>query len=235
MRIRFNLLFFAGALVCTNACANPEPAQDGYSDIDISSRCIPIEGTDEDHCSVLGSGSLGSGDQYRYALYIVRDPVLQDSVTVDDPDPNGVAIFQRAGERWRVSYTESPLEYSSSFYHQPYLREQSDTILMIPVQLYGTGSYREDRFFLRRDTSWIAIDSHSFVEEMMRQLPAGVEIWKGIAIDPATLSFETSLWRPGDANCCPSGGTASASLVLRDTRFHLRNVRHSGTVPDSIP
>ena len=209
-----------------SGCATSEASD--FSERDLATTCIEATGIDPRACTVVQSGSLS--DEYRYALYAVRDPVMQDTAFTA-PTPNGVALFRRAGDRWALDWTESPIDYTIAEYQEPVLVERQDTILLIPVSVFGTGFYREDRFFLKRDTAWIAIDAESWVEDLKRRVPAGLEIWKGLAIDPASMTVTTDFWRPGDANCCPTGGSATAQLELRGTRFEVRSVSYTPPGP----
>ncbi|RMH18763.1 MAG: hypothetical protein D6701_05810, partial [Gemmatimonadetes bacterium] len=49
------------------------------------------------------------------------------------------------------------------------------------------------------------------------RLAGDAEVWKGALLDlrPEAASFEFWVWRPGDANCCPSGGRVHGRLELR--------------------
>jgi hypothetical protein len=49
-------------------------------------------------------------------------------------------------------------------------------------------------------------------------------MWKGLWPDLVNMRVETGLYRKGDGNCCPTGGTARVRLAIRDTQFVITSV-----------
>ena len=209
------------AVLLSAACDQVEDVSAGYTETAMARQCVPMTGVDPRACTVLQTGTVDAEDQLRYALYAVRDVVLQDTAALDDPAANGIAIFRRSGDKWQVSWTESPLEYSSSYYLEPVLRTQGDTILIVPVRLFAAPTVAEDRFLLRRDTSWVALDSFSWTEELSRRLPPGLQVRGGLLIDPHSLTAAGQLWREADEDCCPTSGSVAVQLTVRGTRLQL--------------
>lgn len=62
---------------------------------------------------------------------------------------------------------------------------------------------------------------------MASRLPKGLSVWKGMYPDWAKMTVATSLWREHDGNCCPTGGSAYATLALQGDRIVLTGVRVS--------
>jgi hypothetical protein len=93
----------------------------------------------------------------------------------------------------------------------------------------GTGAFNADalyRFTPGADHPLTEIDNQTWRDvELPALLPPGLEIWKGVAFNYDVLIARTSLWRPSDANCCPSGGEATLSFEIVDDRLVLVELR----------
>jgi hypothetical protein len=58
----------------------------------------------------------------------------------------------------------------------------------------------------------------------VQHIPAGLETRKGAWPEIRTMRAETGLYRPGDANCCPTGGVVRARLAIRSNRFVIESL-----------
>jgi hypothetical protein len=91
----------------------------------------------------------------------------------------------------------------------------------LPIAYDGTGNGNASEYYLRRDDGWKQIEADRWLDDFARQIPAGTELRKGVWPDLHSMTAQTGLYREGDANCCPSGGTARVSLTLRDAALTL--------------
>ena len=85
----------------------------------------------------------------------------------------------------------------------------------------GTGDFPADLLFLWRDGAWRQIDIVSWLDTLAKRLPRGRTANKGIYPDWRTMTATTDLWRPADANCCPSAGSARLGMRLDCDRIVL--------------
>ena len=222
------------------ACAPPAPGT--YSSDEIDRLCIAEDRGPAEPCSVVETGQLGEDDALRYALYDLRGdealpPMSDDADYLARLERNAVAIFERVGRnRWRPIWVDTPEDWSTVFYDTPALEvSRTDTLLYVAVGYYGTGSYNDDALLVRRSGAWRKVDSESWVKEVMDRLPPGLEIWKGIHIDPETLIAVSGLWREDDANCCPTGGEFEARLALVGETLVTQDVRYTPYDPSPDP
>lgn len=88
-------------------------------------------------------------------------------------------------------------------------------------RMQGTGNGNADVIF-RWDPAaaqpLVQVDNWSWREALKERLPAGLEVWKGVDFKYADSEIWawTLLWREGDGNCCPSGGSAGLSFRLEN-------------------
>jgi len=110
-------------------------------------------------------------------------------------------------------------------YEKPQIiRNGASTILMLTIRLDGTGSGNASEYYARKNRAWQRIESESWVEDVRKKIPAGLEIRKGIWPDMQTMTAKAGLYRTGDANCCPTGGAAKIALAIENDRFVVRSV-----------
>lgn len=171
-------------------------------------------------CAVSETGAFGSvdGQAYDYALY-----------TLNKDEDKGLSIFthEAAGKQGKLLLDRFDEEGAVLYYRKPEMANHSfGTLLHVPIGVYGTGNFNESECYLwsEKQKGWKLLDSTSWVDDLGKRLPAGLEIWKGVWPDIKTMTAKTALWRENDANCCPSGGTAAVALAVKDGRFVIKSL-----------
>jgi hypothetical protein len=110
--------------------------------------------------------------------------------------------------------------------------------LVVPGRYTGTGSFVEDYLFIAGpEGDWTRVEAAPFnpetgrgwLEGLKAHLPAGHGLWKGIRVDYATLTGTSPVWRDGDGNCCPSGGSIWFRLRLAraGSRLEVAEARYA--------
>ena len=163
----------------------------------------------DETCRVEASGEVAGRPSLAYQIQGVFD---------DDIRITGVAlVFGRPADAagpWRpVAATGD----GGAHYQPPLLvRIAGRTILWIPGSLEGTGHFNAERLYeVGADGTLQDIDTDTWQRDFAGRLPEGLTALKGIYPDYATMTAETPLWAPGDANCCATGGRAAIRLALR--------------------
>lgn len=115
------------------------------------------------------------------------------------------------------------------FYDAPRLLWDNDTAYVwTPGGMAGTGAFNADalyRFTPDAAAPLTAIDTLSWRDrDLPALLPDGREIWKGVGYSYDMLAAHTSLWRPDDGNCCPSGGEATLLFAIEGDRLVLKEL-----------
>ncbi len=190
-------------------------------------RCLE---TQLEGCRVTGAGIINHEQDGTWQLAWQ----LQRGFTPDEPPPGegvkgGFTLFAYDGQDWTLLDARF-----DGWYSTPLLNE--DGQLRVPGVSGGTGSYNIDRLYAWGDLGyavyregWPEIEMHGWLETLGDKLPPGLEIWNAVHYDfryPGWgLSARTPLWRPTDANCCPSGGEAIVDLAIKDGRLIATAVR----------
>lgn len=182
-----------------------------------------IEG--ERPCRVRETGSPGQetldGRSLRHAVYAYPDPAHPDEVTLAavatvvfaaGPDGRFVPVF---ADRRGVNGCGAPRVF----------RGGMGATLHLPCHQYGTGNINFESLYAWRRGAWQELDIESWVFDLRQRLPRGLEVWKGIFPNYQALTARTPLWRPGDANCCATGGRADIALRWQGDRLVLRDLR----------
>jgi hypothetical protein len=114
--------------------------------------------------------------------------------------------------------------------HEPpvLIEGQGDLYIAVPGYHDGTGRMNADVLFRwtpESDRPFTQIDVTSWKADLADQLPAGLEVWKGVGYRWPALMAETGLWQANDANCCPTGGDAWLSLAIDGDRLVIEHLQ----------
>lgn len=102
-------------------------------------------------------------------------------------------------------------------------------ILVIPMSADVSSNPNDDAVMRYVGRTWTELTDDWYQHI---NLPPGVEQRKGNAMDWVTLRAFGALWRHGDAECCPTGGSYIAQLRLDGSHLRLASVRYSsGDMP----
>lgn len=114
---------------------------------------------------------------------------------------------------------------SAHFFRPEIIVTGGQTLLHIPGHLEGTGNFNAESLWLI-DSGPTAeeIDLTTWLRDLAKRLPAGLSALKGIYPDYRKMTARTSLWKAGDANCCPSGGQATIRLTLKGRQLTIAGV-----------
>jgi hypothetical protein len=79
----------------------------------------------------------------------------------------------------------------------------------------GTGNnYYEDYWWFGPEGP-VRINLEVIATALRSSLPPGYGVWKGGGLDLPHLVYRSSVWKDGDANCCPTGGTVEILFRLQ--------------------
>ena len=182
-------------------------------------------------CAVSQFGEFAAfdGRTYYYAIYCLipndadKSACNDKTRTAENFRARGLAIFTRD----RASDTATLLLERASrdlgiyvFPQKPAIVDSSlGAVLYVPMTVDGTGSGNASEYYAWDSGEWKPIEAETWLGDLQRRLPQGLEIRKGVWPDLRTMSAETGLYRPGDANCCPSGGVVRVRLSILSRRF----------------
>jgi hypothetical protein len=194
--------------------------------------------TDIRDCGVTAFGSFGSVDDrlYSYVLYCIIPNYSSgvakcgdESFSANYYSARGLGIFvqEKASRQAKLYLERGDEDLGLYVYEQPAIvKNFFGTIMHVPIRLDGTGNGNESEYYIwnEKTREWRLLDSNSWIEDLQRRIPSGLSINTGIWPDVQTMTAEAYLYREGDANCCPSGGTAIVQLTLTAGRFSIKSV-----------
>lgn len=164
-------------------------------------------------CSSPAAGWLTSPDGDRLFWQ------LQQGVTDETGITGGVVLLSAGGM--------GPLRLNAWAFEG--YRYEAPTLVTADGKLYvavagrmqGTGNGNADVIFRWDPVAarpLVQVDNWSWRDALKDRLPAGLEVWKGVDFKYADSEIWawTLLWREGDGNCCPSGGSAGLSFRLEN-------------------
>ena len=99
---------------------------------------------------------------------------------------------------------------------------QGITVLATRSRIDGSGNYYyEDYFgFDQKNKTPVNFRPDDAIElATKKNLPAGHGVWKGGGFDLDNMVYKHSVWKDGDSNCCPSGGTIKLQLQFKRNRI----------------
>ena len=122
----------------------------------------------------------------------------------------------------------SPAQFREIYHLQPtaakiepsfLMQAGSDEILATRDLIPGTGNNYYEDYFRFSPAGVVQIDIESIPNVLRSILPSGSGVWKGGGLDMRSLSYHMPVWKEGDANCCPSGGTVDLKFRLDGARL----------------
>jgi hypothetical protein len=208
-------------------------------------NCVPlkdvfVDGPDvQRSCSVNEFGALAGvgGTRFSFALYrrLVTIGSEPPQLTLDRaPFRNtAVVIFDAVGDGSRIQPILAHVNKGTlgdSWFERPrIIATAHGLLLMIPDRIGGTAAANEDIYYRWDRSAWRQLETQSWLEELARRLPKGFGVWKGIVPDLQRMKAGSAVWRDGDANCCPTGGSVCVELAYRKDALVIDTVRHDPT------
>ena len=212
------------ALAAALALAAPAWAQVSLKSI--GDTCLE---TELDDCKVLTAGYFNRAD-YSDAEGMPLIAWQTQSGTGEYGIIGGFVIFTHDGNGWAL--LDSAFD---GYFQVPRLNDEN--LLHMPGYSQGTGVFNTDRLYrLEEDgTTWRPINMDDWLAGV--ELPEDLEIWKGVSFDFSNpwsgYIARTSLWRPDDGNCCPSGGSAVISLEIQGNKLVGKEVDYTPPSEDA--
>ena len=188
-------------------------------------KCLALMDADDAACAVTEAGGLADapGGALRYRLQTWRD----GERTV------GTGVIVLEGDGTHVRAVTWSADADTYFEAPAILQTSHGTFLDLPGHVSGTGNISAESLFVFRDGVWREVDIGSWAGQLAARLPKGLAAWKGVYPDWRAMTAQTPLWREGDGNCCPRGGSATMTLRLEQDRIVLVSLRVSSKpLPD---
>jgi len=137
---------------------------------------------------------------------------------------------------WKSILVEVAPEQFREIYHlQPtaakiepafLLKIEGQDVLATRDVIPGTGIFFYEDYFWFSTAGAARIDIEMITAAVKSILPSGAGVWKGYGLDMANLRYHMPVWKDGDSNCCPTGGTvdikfrlAGAQIIVTSKHF----------------
>ncbi len=95
----------------------------------------------------------------------------------------------------------------------------SEEVLVTHDVIPGTGNYSYEDYFWFSPGGAARINVEEIGAAVQALLPKGYGVWKGGGLDMQAMKYRWGVWKEGDANCCPSGGTVEVEFRLEENRI----------------
>jgi hypothetical protein len=137
---------------------------------------------------------------------------FDDHVQSGDIDWKSILVADSSGEFREIYHLQPPIQ--TKIEPAFLFNAGGDELLGTRDSVPGTGDqYYEDYWWFDADHP-VRIDTAPVNEALKSILPDGFGVWKGGGLDMKALRFRNTVWKPDDANCCPSGGTVEIQFRL---------------------
>jgi hypothetical protein len=160
-----------------------------------------------------------------YAIYDVSY-FFDDHVSIRQVDWKSILVAVSPGRYREIYHLQPPAaQITPSFLMMAGAEEILATRNLIP----GTGNQYDEAYWWFGPDGPVRIDIESISDLLPSILPAGYGVWKGGGLNMKTLTFRSSVWKPGDANCCPAGGAVTSRFRLDRERLMLIEKSYDAT------
>lgn len=165
------------------------------------------------NCQVLGAGQLGPDLAWQ----------SQRGFTPQDGLRGGIVLL----ERQRNGFKLVTWSFEGYDWQEPKLIAAADGSVLLTAagRVAGTGAHNADLLYRRVGKDWREVELESWKDAIEARLPPGFGVWKGVDYDFAAMTAKMAVWRPNDANCCPTGGDAVASFRIDGDRLVLTGLQ----------
>jgi hypothetical protein len=183
--------------------------------VDLKGKCAALRHEPDETCRVEEAGAMGGGFWYQLQGYFAGELRVY----------GGVAVFADTGSRrvpavWDTGDT-------AHFGKPEWVVSPYGKLLELRGSIEGTGNFPAGSLYREVEGRWSEIEAATWLSDLAGRLPKGRAVRKGVYPDWAKMTADTPLWRDGDGECCPSGGSVHATLVLRGDRIALGGVQVS--------
>lgn len=189
----------------------------------LATRCVDLRHDQDETCTVDSSGGIADspGGKLAWQLQSYHQDKLRTAggVVLLSVQPDGHLLPVLWDEAEDAEYGEPTL-----------VATPAGKLIDFNGSLSGTGNLSAESLYRFADGAWHEIDITSWLHAMSMRLPKGLAAWKGVYPDWAHMTAATNLWRPGDANCCPTGGSVRMSLALKDGQIVMTGMQVSRTL-----
>lgn len=190
-------------------------------------------------CGVSESGTIGdfNGQIYQYALYCVIPAYSSDIAKCGDNSfsaryhsKRGLTIFVQAetSKKKKLFMERGSGDIGLYIYGKPEIVTHSfGTLLYVPIRVDGTGGYNESEYFIWDGNMqrWKLLDSKSWEDDLDKLLPPNADMSHGLWPDVVTMTVAIGLRRDDDPPCCPTGGSVTVHLTVKDDRFVIKTIK----------
>lgn len=93
----------------------------------------------------------------------------------------------------------------------------------------GTANPRIEHHFIYDAVldSQVRVDTETVIKTAIKEaVPKGYGVWKDGGLNFTTMTFFHAIWKPGDANCCPTGGAIDLRLSLEKGKLSVVSSRY---------
>ncbi len=151
---------------------------------------------------------------------------FDDHIGTGEIDWKSILVSVSPGQFHEIYHLQPPsAQITPSFL----LKAGGEEILATRNLIPGTGNQYDEAYWWFGAAGPVRIDIESISDVLSSILPAGFGVWKGGALDMGTLTFRSSVWRTGDANCCPTGGAVTLQFRLDGGRLVVTKKNYDAT------
>lgn len=195
-----------GRLVAAQGGTIPRPAM-------LEQRCL---GTALRDCRVTGAGvALGEDGRTRVLWQI------QQGFTEADGVRSGIVLLAEVPGGVRLL----GWSFEGHGYEAPrILAGEGGALLHVRGRAGGMGRANGDLLYRNGPRGWEEIETESWWAALPGRLPAGLELRQAVTYDFEQMAAEAVLSRAEDANCCPSGGSATLDFRIEGQGLVLAGV-----------
>lgn len=148
------------------------------------------------------------------------------SNNVEACDQRALVIFSNRAYTPDAKALMVRIDEGATEYDDPMVVASGDESIMSVSARNSTGILAKS-YYLWRTDHWVAMDAKSWLNGLSAHLPKGTAARQVAWPNLETMSAKVSLFRPDDADCCPTGGMAEVELGLVKEQFAVKQVKLS--------
>jgi hypothetical protein len=133
-----------------------------------------------------------------------------------------ILLRDRQSGNFRIIYVQ--FEHGSADLSElpKLIKAGGHSVLAYTPSIPGTGAFRLELYWLLEEKSKkLTVLDMSAVKLALKKAPKDYQVRRGAGFDLEKLSLSSPLWKGDDADCCPTGGTLSATFAIKKSKLVL--------------
>lgn len=205
------------------------------ADVDGKQMIVPFDGVQE-HCVQAGEVTFGPNGRWnschvtrgRWSSTIDLIDIYQAQYCLGKDESSceqrALVLFANRAYTKDATILIQRIDPPDTIYDDPLVVIIGDDRLM-SVSSRTTDSNKITNYYIWDAGHWMPLKLNTWQRDLSSKVPKGTSIRQAVAPSLESMSADVDLFKPSDADCCPTGGKAHVEFGFENENFVVKNVQ----------